>query len=198
MQLERLLQSLDPVPNPTAREEQYTTPAGIAAEVLYIARAKGDIADRSVADLGCGNGVLAIGAKLLGARRVLGLDSESTSIEAARGNALRLRVEVEWRLADVRETVGTFETVVMNPPFGSQTRHADRAFLETAVQVGGVVYTFVNAKAEDFVRRTLESAGRTITDRLEYRFPIPHMFEFHREPIHDVNVLLFRAAVAKE
>ena len=90
-----------------------------------------------------------------------------------------------------------FETVLMNPPFGSQTRHADRAFLETAAQVGGVVYTFLNAKAEEFVRRALESSSRTITDRLEYRFPIPHMFEFHREPVRHVNVVLFRAALAK-
>lgn len=185
------------MPHPVAREEQYATPAGIVAEILWIARAKGDLAGRSVIDLGCGNGVLAIGAKLVGALRAVGVDSDAAAVEAARRNASRLNVEVEWRIADVRETRGAFETVLMNPPFGSQTRHADRAFLEAAVRLGGIVYTFLNAKAEEFVRDVLESGGGRITDRIEYRFPIPHTFKFHRHEVRDVDVVLFRTEVAK-
>src|SRR4030042_577278 len=56
----------------SARLEQYATPAHIAADMLWEAFTAGDIEGRSVVDLGCGNGVFSIGAKLLGAKDVLG------------------------------------------------------------------------------------------------------------------------------
>src|SRR5256886_12005237 len=41
-QLERILPSLEPLPNPAAPTEQYPTPAGIAAEVAYSATARSE------------------------------------------------------------------------------------------------------------------------------------------------------------
>src|SRR5439155_754099 len=111
-------ESLGRLPRPVASTEQYLTPAGIAAEVGYLAYGKGDVDGRSAVDLGCGNGVLAIAAKLLGADRVVGVDSDSAALEVARRNAARAHVDVEWRLADVRALHETFETIFMNPPFG--------------------------------------------------------------------------------
>lgn len=183
--------------SPSASEEQYPTPAAIAAEVIHFAHAREDIAGRSVVDLGCGNGVLAIAAKRSGATRVVGVDVDPKSIEVARRNALRAEVDVEWIQADVTQVQEEFDTVVMNPPFGAQTRHADRPFLDTAMSVGRVVYTFLNPKSEAFVRGRIEGFGGKITDRLEYAFPISHMFPFHREPVRSHEVLLYRVAVAK-
>jgi putative methylase len=85
----------------------------------------------------------------------------------------------------------------MNPPFGAQTRHADRPFLDVAVTLGRVIYTFLNANSEAFVRKRLERSGARITDRLEYRFPIAHMFPFHRDVMRTQPVLLYRVEVAK-
>ncbi|HLB67231.1 MAG TPA: METTL5 family protein [Thermoplasmata archaeon] len=195
--MERALQSLERIPRPAAASEQYTTPAPIAAEVLYLAHGHGDLAGRSVVDLGCGNGILAIGAKLLGAARVLGVDSDPTAIGVARRNGRRVKADVEWVLADVRAVHDVFDTVVMNPPFGAQSRHADRPFLDTALAVGSVVYTFMNGTAEAFVRRRVETSGGRITERLEYAFPIPHLFPFHREAARKLAVVLYRVEVAK-
>lgn len=191
------MESFEPLPRPVASIEQYPTPAGIAAEVAYLASGKGDVDGRSVVDLGCGSGVLAIAAKLLGAEPVVGVDSAPAAIEVARRNAARARADVEWRLADVRAVREAFDTVFMNPPFGSQRRHADRPFLDAAIAMGQVVYTFVNAKAEAFVRRRIESASGRITDRLAYAFPIPHTFDFHREEVRRIDVVLYRFEVAK-
>jgi putative methylase len=141
--------------------------------------------------------VLAIAAKLLGAGRVMGLDSDPTAVEIARRNAERARVDIEWRLADVRSVRERFETVFMNPPFGSQRRHADRPFFDTALACGRVVYAFLNARAEVYVRRRIESGSGKITDRLPYAFPIPHTFDFHREEVRRIDVLLYRFEVAK-
>ena len=195
--MERALESLERIPRPAAASEQYATPAPIAAEVLYLAHGRGDLSGRTVVDLGCGNGILAIGAKLLGALRVVGVDSDSAAIAVARRNGRRVQADVEWQLADVRAVHGEFDTVVMNPPFGAQSRHADRPFLDTALAVGSVVYTFLNRTAEDFVRRRVESSGGRITDRLEYAFPIPRLFAFHREASRKLPVVLYRVEVAK-
>ena len=197
VQLERILQSLEPVPRPRPTVEQYSTPAPIAAEVLYFAHGKGDIATQSVVDLGCGNGVLAIAAKLLGAARVVGVDSDPDALDVARRNGEVAKVDVEWRRADVRTVREPVETVVMNPPFGSQRRGADRPFLASALACGKVVYTFLNTKAEGFVRRRIESAGGRITDRSEYRFPISRTFEFHRDSVRPIDVIFYRVEVAK-
>ena len=191
------MESLDRLPRPVASTEQYLTPAGIAAEVGYLAYAKGDVDGRSAVDLGCGNGVLAIAAKLLGADRVVGVDSDSAALEVARRNAARAHVDVEWRLADVRALHETFETIFMNPPFGSQTRHADRPFLDAALAWGRIVYTFLNKNAEAYVRRRIESASGRITDRLAYAFPIPRTFDFHRQDLRRIDVVLYRFELAK-
>ncbi len=191
------MESLDPLPHPALSAEQYPTPAGIAAEVVYIAHAKGDVAGRAAVDLGCGNGVLAIAAKLLGANRVVGVDSDPAALDVARRNAERTQVDVDWRLADVQAIHEPFETVFMNPPFGSQRRHADRPFLDAALAWGRVVYTFLNAKTEAYVRRRIESASGRITDRLAFAFPIRRTFDFHREELRRIDVVLFRAEVAK-
>ncbi len=197
VQLERILQSLAPVPQPKPEREAYATPATIVAEVVYGAYGRGDIETSAVLDLGCGNGGLGIGAKLLGAARVVGVDSDPAAIRVAQQNAATVRVEAEWRLDDVADVREAFNTVLMNPPFGAQTRHADRPFLDAALRCGRVVYTFLNGAAEAFVRRYFETAGATITDRFPYSFPIPHTFDFHRDEERRIDVVLFRVEVAK-
>ncbi len=63
--LEMILEKVKGFERPDVSREQYATPATVAAELLYFAFMNGDLAG-SVVDLGCGTGVLAIGASLLG------------------------------------------------------------------------------------------------------------------------------------
>src|SRR5439155_637325 len=98
-----------------------------------------------------GEGLLTLlwhGTSDFGAGPVAGVDSDPLAMEVALRNAERAQVDIAWRLADVRAIHETFDTVLMNPPFGSQRRHADRPFLDAALASGHIVYTFLNAKAE--------------------------------------------------
>ncbi len=66
--LEMLLEQVKGFGRPDVSREQYATPATVAAELLYFAFMNGDL-EGSVVDLGCGTGVLAIGASLSRAGR---------------------------------------------------------------------------------------------------------------------------------
>ncbi len=52
-----------------------------------------DLRDRHVIDYGCGSGVLAIAAALLGAARVVAIDNDPQALEASRANAERNGVD---------------------------------------------------------------------------------------------------------
>src|SRR5512136_1668616 len=124
-QLEMTLQRVRGFSRPQAALEQYQTPAPLAARLLYHALMKGDIEGKRVCDLGCGTGVLAIGAALVGAESVTGIEIDEKAVEVATANAALLDAEVTFIVADVNdpglpERIGSCDTVVMNPPFGAQ------------------------------------------------------------------------------
>ena len=53
-----------------------------------------DLKDKSVIDYGCGSGILAIAAALLGAKKVIGVDTDPQALEATQANAERNNVEI--------------------------------------------------------------------------------------------------------
>lgn len=74
-------------------------------------------AEGSFADLGCGSGVLAILAGLLGFSPLTAVDVQPGSVEATRINAARAGVEVQSRVADLsREAAPPAQSFVANVP----------------------------------------------------------------------------------
>lgn len=70
-------------------------------------------AEQNVLDYGCGTGILAIAAKLIGANRVVGTDIDPQAVEAAQANAAMNEVQADFVLPDAMPE-GTFDTVVAN------------------------------------------------------------------------------------
>ncbi len=65
--------------------------------------------------MGCGTGILAILAKKLGANRVLAVDYDELSVEAALENVQRNKVDIEVRHSDLFSNVdGKFDIIVSN------------------------------------------------------------------------------------
>jgi putative methylase len=198
--LEIALQRRRPFPTPEPRLEQYLTPARLAADILYWALAEGDVADQSVLDLGCGTGIFAVGAALLGARESAGVDIDAGALLEARVFATGEGAEVSF----VRGLVGdrlplraSFDAVITNPPFGSQSRHADRQFVEAAVMHARVVYSIHLAETEPFVRKLYGRLGAEILSSKTYKFEIPHTYDFHRRERDSVDVVALRAGMVK-
>lgn len=190
--LERALSAVPAHPSPRADLEQYATPASLAAPLLMEAWSAGDVAGRRVADLGCGTGVFALGAALLGAAHVVGVELDAASLDVARQQASRLDVEVEWLEADVASWRGEADTVIMNPPFGSQQRGADRPFLEAAFATAPVVYTIHHAPTRAFVEAFAKERGYEPTLRWRLVFPLRHQYRHQEKAVHEVETVAFR------
>jgi ribosomal protein L11 methyltransferase len=73
-------------------------------------------ADATVLDVGCGSGVLAIGAVLLGARSAVGIDITPAAVPTTLDNAVRNGVDgrVQVSTTPLAEVEGTFDLVVAN------------------------------------------------------------------------------------
>lgn len=191
-ELEMILQGLAPFGERDPRLEQYATPADIAADLLWEALMRGDISGRTVMDLGCGNGILSIGAKLLGAREVSGVDIDPKAVKVAVANASAKGLEINYRQGSVTTVTGSFDTVVQNPPFGAQKRSADRAFISKSIEIAPRVYSLHNAVTEDFVVKMVESLGARCEPVKRFKFEIPYAFEFHRKPKEHFSMVLLR------
>jgi putative methylase len=187
------LQQVKPHPTPKISLEQYSIPAGLAAEILFIASyAHDNIQGKSVADLGTGTGRLALGAAMLGAKQVVGIDLDRASISVASEASKSLGLEIDWVLGHIESLRGPFDTVLMNPPFGTKQPHADLEFLKVALRVGRVTYSIHKSSTRRFLVRWLEEHDRKPDRIMSARMEIPHQFNFHRKKKGYVDVDVFR------
>ena len=193
--LEMMLQRLSGFEKPRASLEQYQTSAPLAARLLFHALMKGDIEGRRVCDLGCGTGVLAIGAALLGAESVVGIDIDDRALAVAGKNAVMLDADVTFLALDIRdgcrERIGACDTVIMNPPFGAQKAHADRPFIDCALAVAPVTYGIFNAGSAPFVTSYTQQRA-SVTEKVGGLFPIRRTFSFHTRDVQEIEVEILR------
>ena len=209
LDLEMLLSQVKPHPSPKPSLEQYTIPVDVAATMLYIAAyTNNDIVGKTVLDLGCGTGRLALGAAVLGAKQVAGVDIDKDGVKLAVKNSLRtnLKEKIQWIVADINVIHGNFDTVLQNPPFGVQKRRADRKFLEKALETGKVIYSLHKSPQKDntfikrlkaskisvtpvapspFLKEFIEKHGGKIKAVYAIVMTIPHMFRFHTKRKHE-------------
>jgi putative methylase len=205
IELEKLLTQISPPLSPKVNLEQYTTPEKIVANILYlIAYSNLDIPGKTVLDLGCGTGRISLGSSFLGAREVVGIDIDKTAIKMANENANRLNLEkkINWITGDISVIRGHFDTVIQNPPFGIQKRHADRKFLRKALEVGKTVYSIhshplfdrnlikqfrknsdalIRVNPSQFLQKFIEKHNGSIRAVYSMIMTIPRMFNFHRK-----------------
>jgi len=195
--LERALSEIEAHPLPNAYLEQYTTPSNVAAETLYLAAyVYDDVIGKTVVELGCGTGRLAIGAALLGAKEVFGVDVDGVAVRVAQKNAEKMGVKekTRWIVADIDIVKGSFDTVLQNPPFGVQRRRADRRFISKSLELSSTIYSFHKGgeSNREFIKRFIEGHGGKVTDIFPLKMEIPWMFKFHTKKKRSIQVDLYR------
>jgi len=139
--------------------------------------------------------MLSVAAGMLEAASVTGFDCDESAIAVARENAIDQDVEVEFILGRVPQVPfsGKFDTVIMNPPFGTRREGMDWLFLQTALRHADVVYSLHKTSTRKFL---LEKATREVECKAdvvaEMKFDIPKSYKFHKKESVDVAVDLLR------
>ncbi len=185
--------------DPRAPLEQYHTPPDLAAHIIHVADLQDDIENRTTIDLGCGTGMLALGAAMRGPARVIGVDLDPAPLATARKNERRVSAmtDVTWIRGDATTIPLCPDepiTAVMNPPFGAQAGNegADRAFLETAADIATVSYSVHNAGSESFVDAFATDNNGTITHAFTAEFELPKQFDHHHTDTQTIDTEVFR------
>jgi predicted RNA methylase len=203
-QLENYLQQLDTLeslgfPRDAWELEQYPTPVTIASEALTNLQLQESAIDgRTIIDLGCGSGILAIGCVLLGAKRVIAVDIDKNCVELTRRNSNDIGIGtdlLEYHVMDVTTLesnpfTSKADAVIMNPPFGTKTREGlDRIFVEKALLMADTVYSFHKTSRREYWMRV---AGKelkcSVKPLFHIDFPIEKLIKFHKKTSKDISV----------
>ena len=94
-ELEIILQKVPSFERPIPYLEQYLTPAGIVADIVFNACQFNDIENKIVVDLGCGTGIFSFGAKFVNAKEVIGIDIDENSIKIAKRYAKEINQKIK-------------------------------------------------------------------------------------------------------
>lgn len=175
--------------------EQYQTDSEIAAEMLWIAYMNGDINNKIVADFGSGNGILGIGALILGAKKVLFIEIDTKSVKLLKDNLNSNpnfnKDDFEILNIDIKEFNQNVDTVIENPPFGVQKSHSDKIFLETSFKYTNKIYSLHKIESIDFIKELSEEFDFSVNAVLNMEFIIKKSMHFHKKDKYPVNIGLW-------
>jgi predicted RNA methylase len=200
-ELECHLQQVDVFDNPKVLLEQYPTRPHIAACMLHTMQSTfNDLDDKLVGDLGCGCGVLAIGAVMLGAQHVIGIDLDADALATFKENATAFEMDnIDMIQADVTQLAGSnmdkkFDTVVMNPPFGTKhNKGIDLAFVKQGLKLARTsVYSLHKTSTRSHIVKKAQDWGVTAQVVAELRYDLPATYKHHKKASVDIQVDFIR------
>ena len=196
--LEMLLQQIESFVDPTPDLEQYPiTTRGASIILTIIGNTYNDILDKIIGDLGCGTGILAIGAALLGAKEVVGVDIDEKQLKTAQTNAIKLDVseKVRWLKLDVQDFSTSLEIIIQNPPFGIQQKPSmDTIFLKQAIKHASTIYSIHKSgeKVRTYLRKFIQNQNATVDAIIPIEISLPHLYKFHRKKRYPIKIDLYR------
>jgi putative methylase len=153
----------------------------------------------TVVDMGAGNGILGIGALLLGASEVVFVESDPTALEALEANIDSLDDELRARARILPATVGLDEVplegvdiIVMNPPWGVQREKADRPFLEAAFASKATSIHVLHSDRATHLEPMAKEHGWWAETFLRTEFRLPATYEHHAQRKGKTDVKCWR------
>lgn len=207
-ELEGALQPLQRFADAKADLEQYPTSSHLASRMLFTAlQSFREIEGQKVLDLGCGCGILSIASVICGADYVLGIDVDPPALQTAQENVVEAEIEgeIDFVLADVaslntsesplleRLKSGEFDTVIMNPPFGTKTKGIDMVFLEVASKVAKhAIYSLHKSSTRDYILKRATALGFRASVLAQMRYDLPKSMAFHKKATLDIEVDFIR------
>ncbi|MFO8019148.1 MAG: METTL5 family protein [Promethearchaeia archaeon] len=203
-ELVSLIRSTEGYTNPKVQLEQYCIDAASAVNIVFFAGIEhDDIKSKVVLDLGTGTGRLSITSAFLRAQTIISVDIDPQAIKILRENMNNLNLShiINPIITDIgclefsRNFIEDYEiTTIMNPPFGVQTRQADRIFLQKAFTFSDVIYSIHMAGKQ--VQRFLKEFSRNFGWIIDYTYPFLMTLEksylFHTKKTKKIQTQVYR------
>ena len=163
--------------------EQYTTSGDIAASWLAQIAAFGDLStDSSIADLGAGNGILGIGAALMGVSQVVLVEVDeqacSVAFQSIEQAGVSDYVEIFCKRVDDSLDLSGADLIISNPPWGTQNPKSDRPFLDAIIRSNTIAHLMHSAEATH-IETIFKSAGWEVERYWETDFALPAAYSHH-------------------
>tara|TARA_Y100001980_G_C14485470_1_gene263285 strand:- start:38 stop:691 length:654 start_codon:yes stop_codon:yes gene_type:complete len=193
------LSRLSPHPCREVALEQYATEGDLAAYWLLAIDQLDGIEGKVVADLGAGNGILGIGALLLGAKHVLFVEADEDAMAVLKTNLASLDEKYSSRAELQNASIGRDEIplngtdlVVMNPPWGVQKARADRPFLETAFASPADAVHLLHSDGARHLEALANERGWSGEAVLRTEFRLPPTYAHHAQRKGTTDVKCWR------
>jgi len=185
--LRQKLTKVEDFDNPKVSLEQYITPPGLAADLIFFAYMNQDLGGKIV-DLGTGTGMLAVGVALTGSK-VEAVDKDEKALSTARKNAEEIGVsdKINFKQKEVSKVSEEFNTVLMNPPF-SQHSNEGISFWATATSVSARVYSVSPTSNRGGIKKFLQNTNHRVVDLEKFEIELPSTYGFHTKEGHKTEV----------
>ncbi|VDN57973.1 unnamed protein product [Dracunculus medinensis] len=194
---EWFLSELNDFDSPKLQLEQYSTNPQLAVDILYAVENDGRINGKYIADLGCGCGFLLLGASRIGASYCLGIDIDIDALEICRRNIEENEFENEMIdllqldvIRDISAVQTSFDTVLMNPPFGTKNNEGiDLKFVEAGLSLideGGYLYSLHKTSTRSYILRQGDKWNVIVKCIAELRWDLPATYKHHKKNFVDI------------
>jgi len=205
-ELESHLQEVEEFDSPKILLEQYPTRPHIAACMLHtMAATFDDIENKTIADLGCGCGVLSVGCVMLGAGFVTGFDVDGDALELCSENIADFEMDnldlIHMDVKNIGEGwENKFDTVIMNPPFGTKhNKGLDMVFLQTGISLATTaVYSLHKTSTREHILKKAKDWGVAAKVLAELRYDLPNTYKHHKKGSVDIEVDFIRFNLNKK
>ena len=193
------LSKLTPHPCENVALEQYATEGDLASYWMLAVDQLDGFEQCTVVDMGAGNGILGIGALLLGAGEVVFVESDPSALDVIEANIDSLDDELQARARILSATVGLDEVpledvdiIVMNPPWGVQREKADRPFLEAAFASKATSIHVLHSDKATHLEPMAKEHGWWAETVLRTEFRLPPTYEHHAQRKGKTDVKCWR------
>lgn len=130
----------------------------------------------------------------------IGFDIDPSAIALSSKNAADRDLSdcCDFILCDVKNinqsvSFKKFDTVIMNPPFGTRQKGADLTFVKTALNLASTaVYSLHKTSTRNFILKNAKKLNVHCEVIGEVRFNLDQSYKFHKQDSCDVQVDLVR------
>ncbi len=189
-QLESQLAELKTFIKAKEQLEQYLTPAKIAAKI--VTENKEQIVEKTILDLGAGTGMLGIAALLIGAKKVIFIEEDKDAIILLEENLEKFGLSKKAKIVHkkLHLTDEEADSTIMNPPFGTRKRHADREFLDYAITHSNFVISMHKTSTIDAIKKHIQDLGANMLSYKDLEYTLDNTMSHHTKERRNIKVSL--------